>query len=172
MELSILLTALLTSFSSPDLCADVYVDVTGQPYTNAIGQTWSRFCEWTGPSAPELGHDVCCTLSGDTARCTLPDRYARCRMGSKRYCDYGEVSSSGAVTCYQPFPSICDFGFCGDMMPPDGGPLENQLCCNSSGLCMEVQTGPDAVDCALAGGLTGYCKHGVLNEDGTIDCFD
>jgi hypothetical protein len=95
----------------------VYVDQNGVAYTDAIGQTWSRFCDWSGPSAPLLDRDVCCTISGGNAVCTLPDRKGRCSTGSKMSCEYGEVTSTGAVVCQQPFPSICDFGFCGDVQP-------------------------------------------------------
>jgi hypothetical protein len=173
MGLSIILTTLLTTLTSPDLCADVYLDENGEPYTDAIGQTWSRFCDWTGPDAPVLDLDVCCTISGDNARCSLPDRMGRCSTQSKvYYCEHGEATSTGAVVCYQPFPSVCEFGFCGDVLPPDGGPLENQLCCYSNGVCTEVQTSADVDTCSAGGGIGGYCWHGALNEDGTVDCFD
>ena len=79
MELSIILTTLLTTLtSSRDLCADVYVDENGTPYSDAVGQTWSRYCEWTGPGSPVLDRDVCCTLGSNAARCTLPDRKGGC----------------------------------------------------------------------------------------------
>ncbi|HLT35385.1 MAG TPA: hypothetical protein VK034_03845, partial [Enhygromyxa sp.] len=63
MQLSIILTTTILT-TSPDLCGDVYVDENGDPYTDGVGQTWSRFCDWTGPSAPVLDLDVCCTISG------------------------------------------------------------------------------------------------------------
>jgi hypothetical protein len=173
MGLSIILTTtLLTTLTSPDLCADVYTDANGVPYTDAVGQTWSRFCDWTGPSAPVLDRDVCCTISGNTASCTLPSSSGRCKTGSKMYCEYGEATATGAIICQQPFPSICDFGFCGDVMPPNGGPLENQLCCWPNGVCTEVETAADAGACGAGGGVTGYCKNGAMYPDGTVDCFD
>jgi hypothetical protein len=154
MGLSIILTTtLFTNLTSPDLCAYVYTDANGVPYTDAIGQTWSRFCEWTGPTAPALDRDVCCTISGDTATCTLPDRKGRCSMGSKMFCEYGETTSTGAVVCQQPFASACDFGYCGDVLPPNAGPLEDILCCWPDGTCTEIVTVDDVVDCQGFGGI-------------------
>ncbi|HLT40591.1 MAG TPA: hypothetical protein VK034_30145 [Enhygromyxa sp.] len=171
MQLSIILTTILTT--TPDLCADVYVDENGEPYTDEVGQTWSRFCEQTGPDAAVLDHDVCCTISGDNARCSLPDRKGRCSRTSQRYyCEHGEATSTGAVVCYQPLSSICDFGFCGGVLPPDGGPLENSLCCWGDGTCIEIETVVDVISCDDFGGYLGYCKNGATNADGTVDCFD
>jgi hypothetical protein len=172
MGLSIILTTLLTTLTNPDLCANVYVDENGVPYTDAIGQTWSRFCDWTGPSTPVLDRDVCCTISGDDATCTLPSSNGRCKTGSKMYCEYGEVLSTGVVICQQPFPSICDFGFCGDVLPPNSGPLEDDICCFPNGACINVITVDDLVACNNGGGIDGYCEDGVTNVDGTVDCFD
>jgi hypothetical protein len=173
MELSIILTTLLkTLISGPDLCADVYVDANGEPYTDAVGHTWSRLCEWAGPDAPVLNANVCCTVDGDIANCVLPDSNDRCSSGSKAYCEFGEVTSAGAVVCYQPFPSICDFGYCGDVLPPNGGPVEDAFCCFSDGSCFEVETYEDLKTCAVSGVYSGFCKNGVQNDDGTVECFD
>jgi hypothetical protein len=171
MGLSIILTTLLTTLT-PDLCADVYVDASGEPYTDAVGQTWSRFCDQTGPDAPVLARDVCCTISGDTATCRLPDRSGRCSTGSKAYCKYGEATSSGAVFCYQPLPLVCDLGFCGDVAPPNSGPLEVPLCCWPSGVCTAMLSVDDLQGCDDGGGIYGFCQYGATNEDGTVDCFD
>lgn len=76
------------------------------------------------------------------------------------------------MICYQPFANVCDFGFCGDVLPPDGGPLEDLLCCWPSGACTEVFTAEDWLDCGEFGGVSGSCLYGVTNEDGTVDCFD
>lgn len=172
MTLSTILTTLIIT-STPDLCADVYVDVAGVPYMDALGQTWSRFCEWTGPSAPTLDLDVCCTFSGDTASCTVPNGNGRCASGVKKvYCEYGEVSSAGVVDCYQPWPSVCEFGFCGDVLPPDGGPWEDLICCWGDDVCTEIEDEVDAHICVVNNGYSGYCKNGALNVDGTIECFD
>jgi hypothetical protein len=173
MGLSIILTTtLLTTFTSPDLCANVYTDANGVPYTDAVGQTWSRFCDWTGPSAPVLDRDVCCTISAGAATCTLPNTNGRCKTGSKMSCKYGEVTANGAVICQQPFPSICDFGFCGDVMPPNSGPLEDGICCFPNGVCINVITVDDLVACANGDGISGYCTNGATNADGSVDCFD
>src|SRR5690606_15568283 len=126
MELSIILTTLLhTLTSSPDLCADVHVDENGTPYMDAVGQTWSRYCEWAGPDSAVLDREVCCTLVRDGAACTLPNRKGRCSTGSRMYCRHGEVTATGLVVCYQAFPSICEFGFCGAIS--GGGPIEDTL---------------------------------------------
>ena len=172
MQLSIILTTILLN-TNPDLCADVYVDDDGEPYTDAAGQTWSRFCEWTGPDAPVLDLDVCCTISGDNARCSLPNRKGRCATGSRAYyCEHGEATSTGAVVCYQRFPSICDFGFCGGVLPPNGGPVEDELCCWGGGICTELETMVDVYTCAVNGGYVGFCMDGAQNIDGTVECFD
>jgi hypothetical protein len=172
MELSIILTTTLMT-TSPDLCADVYVDASGKPYTDAIGQTISRFCEWTGPEAPVLDGQVCCTISGDSAQCHLPNRQGRCSTGTwAYYCEFGEATSSGAVVCYQPFPSVCDLGFCGDVAPPEAGPQENGMCCWPSGVCTGVETFEQWKGCGQGGGILGFCGVGVTNADGTVDCFD
>jgi hypothetical protein len=173
MQISIILTTLLNTFAtSPNLCAEVYLDANGDRITDAAGQTFSRYCEWTGPASPVLDADVCCVFDGDDASCTPPDRYGRCRVGSKMYCEYGEVTRAG-VLCYQPFPSICDFGYCaGDVAPPDSGGLEGGLCCWGNGTCTELETSADSVACVDNGGYAGYCIDGVQNEDGTTTCFD
>lgn len=173
MELPIILSALLTTLTSnPDLCASVYVDADGTPYTDANGLTWSRFCAWTGPDAAVLDADVCCTLAGDTAACTLPNRKGRCSSGSMLYyCEYGEVTSTGGVICQRPYPSICDFGFCGDVLPPGSGPLENSICCWGDS-CFELETVEDILNCDDIGGYGGYCKNGAQSVDGTVECFD
>jgi hypothetical protein len=173
MTVSIILTTtLLSTLTSPDLCAKVYTDESGVPYSDANGLTWSRYCEQKGPGAPVLDRDVCCTISGNSATCTLPSQSGRCSTGSKMYCEYGEVTSTRAVTCYQLIPSVCDFGFCGDVAPPNSGPLEDSLCCWPNGVCTEVLTVDDMVGCADGGGIAGACTYGATNEDGTVECFD
>ncbi|MFO7567098.1 MAG: hypothetical protein R6X02_30920 [Enhygromyxa sp.] len=172
MELSIILTTTLLS-TSPDLCADVYLDPDGEPYRDAIGQTFSRFCEWDGPDAPVLDRDVCCTIRGDTARCALPDRKGRCSTDARLYyCAYGETSPKGTVVCYQPLANVCDYGFCTDVRPPDAGPQEDGVCCWPNGTCTNAVVGQDAIDCWDGGGILGNCRLGATNADGTVDCFD
>ena len=161
MGLSIILTTLLTTLA-PDLCADVYTDASGVPYVDAAGQTFARFCEWTGPGAPVLDLEVCCSISGDSATCGLPDSNGRCSTGAKKYCEYGQATSTGAVVCYQPFPSICDFGFCAEVMPPNGGPFEDELCCWGDGTCTELENGADLTACASNGGYAGWCENCLL----------
>jgi hypothetical protein len=170
--ITILTTILLTT--NPDLCGYVYVDENGQPYTDAAGQTLSRFCEWAGPDAPVLDLDVCCTISGDDARCSLPNRRGHCSTGSRAYyCEYGEATSKGEVVCYQPFLSACELGFCVDVQPPGSGPLEDTLCCwGGTGVCTEIETHQHSYDCTTGGGYVTFCKSGAQNADGTVDCFD
>src|SRR5690606_5936260 len=151
--------------TSPDLCADVYVDANGDPITDAAGQTFSRYCEWTGPDSPVLDLDVCCVFKGDDAACSLSASYGRCRRGSKMYCEHGDLTRAG-VFCYQPFPSICDFGFCeGDVAPPGSGPQKGGLCC-WDGICIANETLADSIYCADNGGYIGWCDDGVQNLDG------
>ncbi|MFO7563569.1 MAG: hypothetical protein R6X02_13060 [Enhygromyxa sp.] len=171
MELSIILTTTLLT-TSPDLCAEVYVDANGEPYTDAAGQTWSRYCEPAGPSAPILDLEVCCAISGDDARCSLPNLKGRCARGTTfYYCAHGDVTSTGAVVCYNPLRSICDFGFCSSVQRPDAGPLEDSICCSGSS-CWNIWHADEFLNCYDIGGYTGYCKNGATNADGSVDCFE
>ena len=54
MKLSIILTTILSTFAttSPDLCDDVFLNAAGDPVTDLVRQTLSRFCKWTGPDVP------------------------------------------------------------------------------------------------------------------------
>lgn len=168
MQLSILLSSILKLFaSSPDLCAAVYVDSAGQPYTDSVGQTLSRYCQWTGPSVPVLNTDVCCDIDDGAAACVLPDSNGRCSFGSLYGCKYGEASSAGVV-CYQPFPDACAAGFC--VQPPELPPPTQAYiaCCSAGGVCQEIEF-DQISDC---GGSFLACDNGFLNEDGTVYCFD
>ena len=174
MELTIILTTILANFASnPDLCADVYLDETGEPLVDAIGQTFSRYCEWTGPDAPLLKSDACCTIDEDGAHCSVPDANGRCSVGMKMSCDYGEVVL-GAVVCYQPFPSACEVGECSDEDPLEVGaePLESGPICCVGGICFPVNTAADADACVENDGYASWCDHGFQNADGTVDCYD
>ena len=167
MELSTLLISILKIFAtSPDLCAVVHADATGQPYTDSIGVTLSRYCQWTGPGAPSLNRDVCCDIQGGAAACVLPTSSGRCSIGSRYYCKYGQASSVGVV-CQQPFPSACAAGFCVQMpeVPP---PTEALLaCCSPGGACVEIEWA-QGLDCE---GYFMVCENGVSNDDGTVTCF-
>ncbi|HLT40386.1 MAG TPA: hypothetical protein VK034_29105 [Enhygromyxa sp.] len=169
MQLTAILTTILQFFAtSPDLCADVYVDANGDPYTDSIGQTLSRYCQWTGFEAPVLNSDVCCSIDHDGAACSLPDSNGRCQFGSRMFCRYGKATRLGVV-CYQPFPSACRAGYC--VQPPEVPPPThaNLACCNGS--CFEID--PDSIpDCKGSGGTLLWCYDGVSNADGSITCFD
>jgi hypothetical protein len=173
MQLTTILTTILKIFAtSPDLCADVYVDANGKPITDAAGQTLSRYCQPAGPDALVLDFDVCCTFNGDAAACVLPNVTGACSTGLKKmYCEHGELTRAG-VTCQQPFMSACDFGFCEDVQPPDSGPLEDLICCWGPGDCIEIEAAQEALACYSAGGLAGWCDNGSQNADGSVDCFD
>ena len=176
MELTIILTTIIANFATnPDLCADVYLDETGQPLTDALGQTFSRYCEWTGPDAPVLESDACCTIDHDGAHCSVPDERGRCSIGMKMSCEYGEVIGD-AVTCYQPFPSTCDMGQCSDSgdVPLEIGaqPVEGAVLCCIGGVCFPVATAEDVDTCWGNNGYATWCKHGFQNADGTVDCYD
>ena len=170
MQLSIILITLLNNFATnPDLCAVPYLGADGEPFTDSIGQTLSRYCQWTGPNVPTLDRDVCCVLDEDSAACGLPDSNGRCSFGVKRYCRYGAASSAGVV-CYQPFQDACQAGFCVKMpeVPP---PTQATLaCCSSGGACVSIAA--DQQDECKKTGTILACSDGATNEDGTIICFD
>ncbi len=170
MQIAMALAALFLNFSgSLDLCADVYLDDTGEPLTDVLGQTLSRYCQWTGPDAPALDSDVCCTIDGDGAHCELPDEHGRCALGLKMSCDYGAVLGDG-VTCYQPFPSACAHGFCKDDVSSSPDTLAQLLCCTEGGC--EPINGTLALDCEDMMGTIVWCNDGVSNLDGTMECLD
>lgn len=172
MQLSTILTTILQVFAtSPDLCADVYVDADGQPLTDAAGQTVSRYCQPAGPDAPVLDADVCCSIDGDQAKCVFPDAHGRCSRDAKMYCEYGE-SIGAEVICYQRFPSACDFGFCDGVAPPGLGPFEGILCCWNGSICIEIATLVEVGFCDDNYGYIAWCDNGAQNSDGTVDCFD
>jgi hypothetical protein len=169
MELSIILT--ITAFvTSPDLCADVHLDATGQPYMDSIGQTLPRYCKWTGPNVPVLNTDVCCDISDGVAACVMPDQTGGCSLGAPYYCKYGQVIRNGVI-CYRPFPDACASGFC--VQPPELPPPTEPFlaCCSAGGVCQEIDI-LQGSDCFTYGGTILACVHGVLNDDGTMACFD
>jgi hypothetical protein len=169
MELSIIiLTAVFSTFAtSADLCADVYVDANGQPYTDSVGRTLPRYCKWTGPNPPKLASDVCCIIDEDGAACSLPDSNGRCTWGVRRYCQHGEVGASGGVVCMQPFPDACALGYCvqAPELPPPGEPM--MVCCMEDG-CYEI-TSAQMDDCV---GNFLSCDWGQSNLDGTHTCHE
>ncbi|EDM78407.1 hypothetical protein PPSIR1_06146 [Plesiocystis pacifica SIR-1] len=167
MMLTFILSTLILA---PDLCADVYIDDDGSPYTDGLGQTFSRYCQWTGPDAPRLDADLCCTIDGDNSTCEFPDANDRCVVGERRHCEYGEAVADGAV-CYQPFPGACDLGFCVDELDPVATPMGSSiLCCTWQG-CEEISA--DMLwACAEIDGYSTFCDGGATNEDGTVDCLE
>lgn len=173
MSLSIILTTILSNFatSSPNLCDDVYVDASGSPYTDSIGQMLSRYCVWTGPQAPVWDADVCCTIDDGGAACVVPDVNGRCAVGGKAYCEYGAKDAGDGVICYQPFPSMCDAGFCieaPDLPPPSQAMM---ACCGGGGACQPLSEAL-LLSCLDNGGTFLSCDNGVENLDGTLDCWD
>ena len=169
MQVATLVSVLLLNFANPDLCADVYLDEIGQPYADSHGRTLPRYCQWTGPDAPVLDSDVCCTIDQDGAHCSLPDDGGRCSLGFKMYCAHGTVFGGG-VTCMKPFPSACDQGFCQEGFSYDPEGVEQIICCTDQG-CETIET-LSIPDCVDAGGQYLWCNNGVSNLDGTTDCLD
>ena len=176
MELSIILTTtiftIFATFASdtPNLCDEVLLDATGSPYTDSIGQTLARFCQWTGPDAPVWNKDVCCTIDENDARCSTTDAKGRCRVGSTMYCKYGAAMRDGSVVCFQPLPSMCELGLC--VQAPDDPPPGHAsygACCSEGGVCQLV-THENTFDCP--DGLFVNCDHGMQNDDGTVECYD
>lgn len=174
MKLSVILITLLNTFAtSPDLCGDVYLDSSGEPLTDALGQTLSRYCQWSGPNAPVFNSDLCCSYDAVGAACWLPDREGDCSVGSKRYCEYATVTSTGGVVCYQPLPSACEFGHCEEPgLSVTPAPLANTMCCEGGGDCTEIEIAEQLDDCIDNGGYLTWCEVGIQNADGTVDCFD
>ena len=152
----------------PNLCNDVYLDEDGVPIHDATGVALSRYCEWTGPRAPIWDASVCCTFDAVGANCAPPSSTGGCASTEQTamWCDYGARQPDGSVTCYQPFPSACDFTDCVDA--PPGAPLEDAtpLCCFAWG-CFEPE-----FEEGCGGGLFGYCWAPYTNDDGTVGCAD
>jgi hypothetical protein len=174
MKLSIILATILSNFAitATNLCDDVYLDADGDPVTDWVGQTLSRYCEWTGPDAPVWNANVCCTIDADGAACSQTIR-GRCPTGSKlMYCEHGAAMPLGGVTCYQPFPSACDAGFCveaSDTPPLTGVLVEFIMCCSPGGACQYVQSG-EGWDCQ---GELLACEYGSTDANtGSVECFD
>lgn len=159
-----------TSSKVPDLCTEAVVDASGAPVSDSTGLTLSRYCQWAGPDAPRWDGDVCCTIDQDGASCVEPDDRGACDWGTRSYCERAEVTTTGAVVCYQALPSTCDVVPC--MSPTLDGLPEvpvDSLCCEN-GDCWEWDhTTQYSEDCL---GYFSWCSSGYLNEDGTVDCYD
>jgi hypothetical protein len=173
MKLSIILSTLLSTFATttPNLCDDVYLDASGKPVMDLVGQTLARYCEWTGPDAPVWNANVCCTIDGDGAACSRTSSTGRCMTGTKKmYCEYGAALPSGGVTCYQPFPSMCDRGWCIEApeVIPEAQMAEGIVCCSAGGACVYVYNN-DLDSCF---GELAACNYGIENANGTVDCWD
>jgi hypothetical protein len=161
-----LLQPLTASTYAPNLCADVLLKTSGVPVTDAGGTTLSRFCQWTGQTAPVWDGDVCCNIDDHGAACSITNR-GTCASGVKRYCKYGEAISGAGFVCYQPLPSACEHGGCGGTVQAADNVQEDLLCCENGG-CWEF-TSVSSEDCL---GYFSWCSSGYLNEDGSVDCFD
>ncbi|MFV8750255.1 hypothetical protein ACNOYE_06865 [Nannocystaceae bacterium ST9] len=161
---------------SPDLCAERVLDVTGEVFSDSVGQTISRFCK-PRVDPPILDRDVCCVI-GDSARCKLPNAEGRCTSGMKFWCEYGEIDGS-TVDCFQDGPDACEQGHCSSPDEIDANTHlfadSSWICCNDAGdECVYVGEGgatppPDALAC-YSGNIT-ICSWGATNEDGTVDCL-
>jgi hypothetical protein len=172
MVITTLLSTLLSTFATPvpDLCADVVRDASGAPVTDAVGQTLSRFCQWTGPGAPVWDANVCCTFDADTAACSKVGTRG-CPSGTAtRYCKHGKADALGGVTCYQPVPSMCDAGLCIDAPAalPTAQATDFVACCENGGQCHLIEN--DAMIQACEGGFL-WCEYGMSNADGTVECY-
>ena len=169
MKIAIVLSTLLSIFATtvPNLCDDVFVDALGQPLTDDVGQTLSRYCAWTGPDAPVWDADVCCNIDDDDAACSVPLAVG-CPTGTTRmYCEHGKADALGGVTCYQPFPSACELGMCveaPDQPPPVAAFL---LCCGPGGACQYLPT-DQVFDCP---GELAWCDYGSMDDNGVVDCW-
>lgn len=167
------LTPTLANATPPDLCDERVLTVDGDLYEDSTGLTISRWCAphtdppiWDGPA--------CCSIT-DEARCEAPTGTGRCASGTRYHCDYGEQFGD-EVVCYEPGPSACELGLCGEY---DGGILSATVgtiwvCCIdiiTDAICHYAGTtsngDPPEVDCA---GFMGICNWGQTNLDGTVTC--
>jgi hypothetical protein len=163
------LLAVFAATFTPNLCDDVYLDAAGAPISDVTGRTLPRYCAWTGPDVPVWDDDVCCSVDESGATCVPPLRNGRCRTGFKMYCEYGEQVRGGGVACYEPFPSMCDWGLCvqAPELPPAPQPM-TMGCCSTGGVCQLVDAS-NHMDCQ---GFFLACAFGTQNEDGTLECWD
>lgn len=172
MVITTLLSTLLSTFatSSPNLCDDVFRDALGNPVTDAVGQTLSRYCAWTGPDAPIWDADVCCSFDDDAAACSVAPA-GHCPTGQKRmYCEHGVADALGGVTCLQPLPDACEAGMC--IQAPEQPPVVQKshmtMCCSPGGVCMYIPYGA-SFDCQ---GQILWCGHGYVEASGLAECWD
>jgi len=133
-----------------DLCDVVHPD-TGTP----------TLCEAHPEGAPRYDDVVCC----DDAVCFEQDTRGCLDGEQPYYCELGDVSTTGVVSCYFEVPSYCDVFPCapGYQTQPEGA----FMCCNG-GVCWTIY--PSSGDCELDD--IYWCDDGVSNEDGTVTCFD
>ena len=170
MEISILMTITLSSLLStaPNLCDDAHLNAAGEPITDSTGRTLPRHCEWTGPDAPTLEANVCCSIAADdSVQCQLANLRGYCSSGARMWCERGEVdSATGVVTCMQVFPDACDGGFC--VQAPPQAPQEDapQLLCCGAGGCVPIGWGENCE------GSYAMCSWGMTMADGTVECFN
>ncbi|MFV8750104.1 hypothetical protein ACNOYE_06110 [Nannocystaceae bacterium ST9] len=156
----------------PDLCEEPVHAVTGEVYTDLVGQTISRFCK-PRIDPPVLDREVCCSI-GASASCKFPTSVGRCTSGMKFWCEYGQQIGT-SVICYQQSPDACAQGYCNGY--DTGTPVfifesTSWICCNDEGGgCVYVGEGgmtPPAE--ASCGGWLTSCNTGSTNEDGTVSC--
>jgi hypothetical protein len=173
MKLSIILSTILSTFatttSAPNLCDYVYLDASGTPITDSVGQTLSRFCKWTEPDAPVWNANVCCTFDADGAACTKTNSRGSCSTGKKHYCEHGEAVAGGVI-CYQPFPSMCDAGLCIEPPPiiPEAQMSHYLACCAPGGSPCYLVEPENVWNCQ---GSLLSCGYGMSNPDGSVECF-
>ena len=173
MVITTLLTTLLSTFATsvPDLCDAVILDASGAPVTDSVGRTLSRYCQWTGPDAPVWDADVCCSIDDGAAACSTIRADGSCPSGTQaRYCKHGDVDALGGVTCYQPFPSMCEAGFC--IEAPEAPPIIEArpfvACCEPGGSCHLILN--DVMMDSCVGSFVA-CEWGMSNPDGSVDCY-
>lgn len=176
MSIKALFTASLLAFITPsasgelpNLCDAPYLDESGAPFYDSTGLVLARYCEWTGPDAPQWNDALCCSLDESAAKC-VPKTERGCDFASQvaMWCEHGERLADGSVSCYQPLPSACDFMPC--FAPPAGTPpLEHTvpLCCLPSGFCWEPS---HEMGGECEGGKLSYCTAPYTNPDGTVGC--
>jgi hypothetical protein len=147
--LTILTTTTPTSVEVHDLC-DVVHRETEAP----------TICQPHEEGAPVFDANVCC--AGRSCFKTT----AGCQTGeSLYYCELGEASATGEVSCYFEVQSYCDVHPCVVEYVPF--PQKGSICC-SQGICWDHVIGSDS--CELND--IYFCGSVVCNADGTVTCID
>src|SRR5690606_11520875 len=149
---------------------DVFLDASGKPITDSVGQTLSRFCKWTGPDAQVWNANECCTFDVDGAACSRTNSRGGCSTGKKLYCEHGEESAVGGVIWYQRLSNTgrVSRGVAPPDVPPTGQETGASLCCSPGGACQLISS----LEVGACIGEISYCIYGSQDGNGVVECWD